>query len=170
LNQEKYATDLLARVGMRDCTSFPTPLALNDTLSLHDGSPLGPDDNTRYRSIVGALQYLTLTRPDLCFSVNKVCQFLHAPTTTHWTAVKRILRYIHGTRTVGLTFQRSSSTLLSAFSDVDWAGDLDYRPSTGGFAIFFGPNIISWSARNNLLCLAQALRQNTKHLPMQQLS
>jgi histone deacetylase 1/2 len=143
LNQEKYATDLLARVGMRDCTSFPTPLALNDTLSLHDGSPLGPDDNTRYRSIVGALQYLTLTRPDLCFSVNKVCQFLHAPTTTHWTAVKRILRYIHGTRTVGLTFQRSSSTLLSAFSDVDWAGDLDYRPSTGGFAIFFGPNIIS---------------------------
>jgi histone deacetylase 1/2 len=114
---------------------------------LTDGSPLGPEDITRYRSIVGALQYLTLTRPDISFSVNKVCQYLHAPTTAHWTAVKRILRYIHGTSRVGITFQRSSSTLLSAYSDADWAGDLDDRRSTGGFAIFFGPNLISWSAR-----------------------
>jgi histone deacetylase 1/2 len=147
LNQEKYATDLLARVGMKDCTPCPTPLALNDKLSLHDGSLLGSDDSTHYRSIVGALQYLTLTRPDLSFSVNKVCQFHHAPTTVHWTAVKRILRYISGTLKVGLTFQRSSSTLLSAFSDSDWAGDLNDRRSTGGFAILFGPNLISWSSR-----------------------
>uniref|UniRef100_A0ACD5WYA4 Uncharacterized protein n=1 Tax=Avena sativa TaxID=4498 RepID=A0ACD5WYA4_AVESA len=146
LNQEKYATDLLHRVGMRDCTSCPTPLSTNDTLSLTDGSPLGPEGITRYRSIVGALQYLTLTRPDICFSVNKVCQYLHAPTTAHWTAVKRILRYIHGTCKVGLTFQRSTSTLLSAYSDADWAGDLDDRRSTGGFAIFFGSNLISWGA------------------------
>jgi histone deacetylase 1/2 len=90
---------------------------------------------------------LTLTRPDISFSVNKVCQYLHAPTTSHWTAVKRILRYIHGTSRVGLTFQRSSSTLLSAYSDADWAGDLNDRRSTGGFAIFFGPNLISWTAR-----------------------
>jgi histone deacetylase 1/2 len=147
LNQEKYASDLLKRVGMDVCTSCPTPLCTTDTLSLHDGVPLGTDDSTHYRIGVGALQYLTLTRPDLCFSVNKVCQFLHAPTTSHWTVVKRILRYIHGTRTVGLTFCQSPSTLLSAYSDADWAGDLDDRRSTGGFAIFFGPNRISWSAR-----------------------
>jgi histone deacetylase 1/2 len=147
LNQEKYAPDLLKRVGMDVCTSCPTPLCTTDTLSLHDGVPLGTDDSTHYRIGVGALQYLTLTRPDLCFSVNKVCQFLHAPTTSHWTTVKRILRYIHGTRTVGLTFCQSPSTLLSAYSDADWAGDLDDRRSTGGFAIFFGPNLISWSAR-----------------------
>jgi hypothetical protein len=47
-----------------------------------------PNDSTQYRSIVGALQYLTLTRPDISFAVNKVCQFLHSPTTIHWTAVK----------------------------------------------------------------------------------
>jgi hypothetical protein len=114
---------------------------------LHEGTLLGPEDSTQYRSIVGALQYVTLTRHGLCFSVNKVCQYLHAPTTTHWTAVKRILRYIQGTKHVGITFQLSSSTLLSAYSDADWAGDLDDRRSTGGFAIFFGPNLISWSAR-----------------------
>ncbi|KAK1682055.1 hypothetical protein QYE76_042903 [Lolium multiflorum] len=148
LNQEKYATDLLDRVGMSSCTPCPTPLSTTDTLALTDGSPLGSEDITRYRSIVGALQYLTLTRPDLSFLVNKVCQYLHAPTTSHWTAVKRILRYIHGTHNIGLTFQKSSSTLLSAYSDADWDGDLDDRRSTGGgFAIFFGPNLISWSAR-----------------------
>jgi histone deacetylase 1/2 len=79
--------------------------------------------------------------------VNKVCQFLHAPTTEHWSAVKRILRYIQDTSKVGITFVRSSSTLLSAFSDADWAGSIDDRRSTGGFAIFIGSNLVSWSAR-----------------------
>jgi histone deacetylase 1/2 len=147
LTQAKYAADLLAKVGMKDCTTTPTPLSSTEKLSLTDGSPLGANDITKYRSIVGALQYLTLTRPDISFSVNKVCQYLHAPTTAHWTAAKRILRYVQGTIHVGLTFQRSSSSLLSAFSDADWAGCLDDRRSIGGFAIFLGPNLVSWSAR-----------------------
>ncbi|XP_071680405.1 uncharacterized protein [Lolium perenne] len=147
LTQEKYARDLVAKVGMNGCKATPTPLSSTEQLSLYDGTPLGPEDSTQYRSIVGALQYLTLTRPDLAFSVNKVCQFLHAPTTDHWTAVKRILRYVFDTLKVGITFARSSSTFLSAFSDVDWAGSLDDRRSTGGFAIFVGPNLVSWSAR-----------------------
>jgi histone deacetylase 1/2 len=104
LTQEKYAADLLARVGMSKCTTCPTPLSTSDKLSLTDGSPLGPADSTEYRSIVDALQYLTLTRSDLSFSVNKICQYLHAPTTTHWTAAKRILRYVKGTLKIGLTF------------------------------------------------------------------
>lgn len=91
LTQEKYASDLLKRVGMSDCKPVSTPLSTSEKLSLYEGSLLGPDDASRYKSIVGALQYLTLTRPDIAFSVNKVCQFLHAPTTAHWGAVKRIL-------------------------------------------------------------------------------
>jgi histone deacetylase 1/2 len=102
---------------------------------------------TCYRSVVGALQYLTLTRPDISFSVNKVCPYLHAPTTTHWSTVKRILRYISGTKKFGLKIRRSQSMMVSAFSDADWAGCLDDRRSTGGFVVFLGSNLVSWTAR-----------------------
>jgi histone deacetylase 1/2 len=125
LTQEKYANGFVAKVSMLGCKPAPTPLSSFESLSLHEGTPLGPDDSSQYRSIVGALQYLTLTRPDLAFSVNKVCQYLHAPTTAHWTAVKRILRYVKDTVSLGITFRQSSSTLLSAFSDADWAGCID---------------------------------------------
>lgn len=90
---------------------------------------------------------MTLTRPDISFSINKVCQFLHAPTTTHWAAVKRILRYVKHTINLGLKFSKGSSLLVSGFSDADWAGSPDDRRSTGGFAIFLGSNLMSWNAR-----------------------
>jgi histone deacetylase 1/2 len=67
LSQERYATDLLARVGMSSCTPCPTPLSTTETLNLTNGPPLGPEDVTHYMSIVGGLQYLTRTRPDLSF-------------------------------------------------------------------------------------------------------
>jgi histone deacetylase 1/2 len=147
LNQTKYAQDVLARVGMTHCSGSPTPLSSSEKITAREGDLLGPEDSTNYRSMVGALQYLTLTRPDISYAVNKVCQYLHAPTTVHWTAAKRILRYVKHTLSMGLTFMRSNSTLVSAFSDADWAGCPDDRRSTGGFAVFFGPNLISWSAK-----------------------
>jgi histone deacetylase 1/2 len=102
LSQQTYISDVLQRVGMGDCKPVTTPLSTSEKLSLNEGEPLNDGDSTRYRSIVGALQYVTLTRPDIAFSVNKVCQFLHAPTTLHWTAVKRILRYLKHTMNLGL--------------------------------------------------------------------
>lgn len=119
----------------------------SDKLLLKSGDPLSAEDTTRYRSVVGALQYLSLTRPDISFSVNRVCQFLSAPTSLHWAAVKRILRYLHSTLDLGLCITKSGSSLLSAFSDADWAGNPDDRRSTGGYAIFFGGNLVSWSSR-----------------------
>ncbi|KAK1573098.1 hypothetical protein QYE76_008309 [Lolium multiflorum] len=71
LNQAKYAQDILARVGMKDCTGCPTPLSSSEKITAHEGSLLGPEDITSYRSMVGALQYLTLTRPDISYAVNK---------------------------------------------------------------------------------------------------
>jgi histone deacetylase 1/2 len=96
LSHERYASDIVYRAGMAKCKAVTTPLASSEKLSITDGDKLDPDDATRYRSVVGALQYLTLTRLDISFSVNKVCQFLQAPTTAHWSAVKRILRYVQG--------------------------------------------------------------------------
>jgi hypothetical protein len=116
-------------------------------LSAYEGTTLGPNDAKNYRSVVGALQYLTLTRPDISFAVNKVCQFLHAPTDVHWMAVKRILRYVKQDTKIGLKITKCNSMLISGFSDSDWAGSIDDRRSTGGYAIFLGSNLISWSAR-----------------------
>jgi len=147
LSQGKYRNDILRRTGMLNCKLCSTPMTTTEKLSAYVGTPLSGDDVTRYRSVVGALQYLTLTRPDISFAVNKVCQFLHAPTTDHWTAVKRILRYIKHTLHMGLKITKSMSTLVSGFSDADWAGCIDDRRSTSGFAIYLGRNLVSWSAR-----------------------
>jgi len=133
LSQSRYASDILSRSGMSACKPVDTPLPSSEKLSLADGSKLSTDDSTRYRSLVGALQYLTLTRPDISFAVNKVCQFLHAPTSVHWSAAKRILRYVKGTLDLGLRICPSKSILVSAFCDADWAGNVDDRRSTGGF-------------------------------------
>jgi hypothetical protein len=147
LRQRKYALEILARAGMLKCTPVTTPMASSERLCSTDGDLLSSEEATQYRSMVGGLQYLTMTRPDLSFVVNKVCQYLHEPRTPHWSAVKRILRYVRHTVDSGLLLRSSSSTLLSAFSDADWAGNMVDRRSTGGYAIFYGGNLIAWSAR-----------------------
>ena len=107
--------------------------------------PLFPDA-TRFWQHVGALQYLTFTRPDIFFVVNQVCQFMHAPTESHWATVKRILRYLHGTTSHGLPITCSSSFYLHGFTDADWAGSIENIKSTGGYLVFFGQTSISWKS------------------------
>jgi hypothetical protein len=80
---------------------------------------------TRFRQIVDALQYLSFARPDICFVVNRVCQFMHAPTDSHWAIVKRILRYLKGTTTHGLYITHSSFFPLHDFTNADSAGSID---------------------------------------------
>ncbi|KAK1650639.1 hypothetical protein QYE76_068444 [Lolium multiflorum] len=147
LSQGKYAMDLLCRANMDKAKAVSTPMSVQDKLAADQGTPLIGDSVFDYRSTVGGLQYLTLTRPDISYAVNKVCQYLAKPTTVHWEAVKCILRYIKGTADTGLRIRKSPSMLLSVFTDADWAGNADDRRSTGGFAVFFGPTLISWSAR-----------------------
>jgi hypothetical protein len=131
------------------CKPVSTPLATGEKLASYLCTPLGEKDSTQYRSIVGALQYLTLTQRDIAFVVNKVCQFLHAPTDIHWAAVKRILWYLKGCTKLCLKIVKNNSLslLLSVFLDANWAGCLDDRKSTRGYAIFLGDNLVSWSAR-----------------------
>jgi len=147
LTQRRYAQDILSRVRMLNCKPVATPMALAEKMIQGDGDLLGPEDSTRYRSVVGALQYITLTRPDLAFAVNKVCQYLHSPTTTHWSAVKRVIRYLKFSMNTWLLIRKKSPLIVSGFSDADWAGCRDDRRSTGGFVIFLGSNVISWNAR-----------------------
>lgn len=117
LSQHKYIHDLLEKADMLHANIVHTPMSPNHMPSLHDGVSLS-DANT-YRSIVGGLQYLSLTRPDVAFAVNKLSQFMHCPTTQHWVAVKRLLRYLRGTIHHGIFLHRNSPLLLHGFSDAD---------------------------------------------------
>jgi histone deacetylase 1/2 len=146
LSQQKYSQDLLRRTGMLACKAALSPMSSTEILS-DGGILLSADDATEYRRIVGGLQYLTITRPDVSYAVNRVCQYLHAPRDTHWTAVKRILRYVSSSLTHGLHLRPAPTAVLSAFSDADWAGNPDDRRSTGGYDVFLGSNLIGWSAR-----------------------
>ncbi|KAH9723790.1 reverse transcriptase Ty1/copia-type domain-containing protein [Citrus sinensis] len=100
LSQSKYIADLLAKQGMDSCSPVPTLMATSHQLTKHSGPEI--DNSYQYRSVVGALQYVTLTRPDIAFTVNKLSQFLAAPTIEHWQACKRLLRYLKGTIHFGL--------------------------------------------------------------------
>ena len=145
LTQSKYVSDLLAKHHMTTCKPCSTPASPSVQLSATIGDPL--QDVTSYRSVIGALQYLTMTRPDIAFIVNKLSQFLHCPTSVHWQACKRVLRYLKGSLATGLHLQPVKDQCLIAFSDADWAGSIDDRRSTSGYCIFLGPNLISWSSK-----------------------
>ncbi|XP_071728946.1 uncharacterized mitochondrial protein AtMg00810-like [Rutidosis leptorrhynchoides] len=147
LSQTKYAYDILTRAKLLDVKPVATPLSTTEKFSTSGSSFKDP---TLYRSLVGALQYLTITRPDLSYAINQVSQFLHAPTDDHFQAVKRILRYVKGTISYWLTFSHTKSPTLLGYSDADWARCLETRRSTYGYSIFLGGNLVSWSAKKQL--------------------
>ncbi|XP_062232375.1 uncharacterized mitochondrial protein AtMg00810-like [Phragmites australis] len=131
---------------MENCKPVSTPMMVHEKLSRDSERALSDEDSFQYHSIIDGLQYLTLTRPNIAFVVNKVCQFLSAPTEVHQEAVNCMLQFVKGRISTGLCIRKSNSTLHNVFTDVDWAGCTDdYR--SGGFAVFFGSNIISWSTR-----------------------
>nr|XP_020191066.1 uncharacterized mitochondrial protein AtMg00810-like [Aegilops tauschii subsp. strangulata] len=104
-------------------------------------------DAALYRSIGCALQYLTLTRPDIQFAVQQVCLHMHSPRNVHWSLVKRILKYIRGMPTYGLRLRASASTELLAYTDADWVGCPDTQRSTSGYCFFFVDSLVSWCSK-----------------------
>nr|XP_020164044.1 uncharacterized mitochondrial protein AtMg00810-like [Aegilops tauschii subsp. strangulata] len=145
LHRWKYPYELLERAAMLNCKPAAMHVDTKAKLSATDGSPAS--DAAFYRSIVGALQHLTLTRPEIQYAVQQVCLHMHAPRDVHWAAVKRILRYVCGTMDLGVTLHASADTALTAYSDADWAGCPDTRRSTLGYCVYLGPSLISWSSK-----------------------
>ena len=105
------------------------------------------ENHSLYRSIVGSLQSLTPTSLDIAFTINKLSQFFTAPTTLHWQACKRVLRYLQSIAHFGLQFFNSSSLTLIAYSNVDWGSDPNDRRSIGGYCVYLGTNLVSWSSK-----------------------
>ncbi|WOG95317.1 hypothetical protein DCAR_0414632 [Daucus carota subsp. sativus] len=140
---ERY--NIIAWAGMQSCNPVSTPVDSNAKLSADSGDPL--HDPTLYRSLAGALQYLTFTRPDIFYAVQQICMHMHDPRIPHWNALKRIIRYIKGTLSFGLTLGHHRDPSLLAYTDADWAGCTDTRRSTSGFRIYYGDNLLSWSPK-----------------------
>jgi hypothetical protein len=163
LRQSKYILDLLDRTQMTTSKPYLAPCAAGSKMSKYDGIPL--PNPTIYRHIVGALQYVTLTRPDIAYSVNQLCQHMHAPTSAHFTAAKRVLRYIKGLVDHGLQYSKGPIT-ITAYCNSDWAGNPDDRKSTTGFGIFLGPNLISWTAKKQHIVSRSSTKAEYKSLSL----
>lgn len=141
LCQHKYIRDLLERHQLDGMKEATTPMSFTGKLSLVDGSP--PTDASLYRSVIDSLQYLQLTRPDIGFAVNKLAQFMHAPTQSHWCATKRLLRYLKSIIYFGINLLRHQPLTLVAYSNAEWAGDHDNFTSTSAYVVFLGSTQVS---------------------------
>ncbi|XP_033144322.1 uncharacterized protein LOC103859022 isoform X1 [Brassica rapa] len=145
LCQRKYILDLLHKYDMTNAKPVTTPMASSPKLQLNSGVSLS--DPTKYRRLIGSLQYLQFTRLDIAFAVNKLSQFMHLPTEDHWQAAKRILRYLAGTPSHGIFFSASNKLVLQGYSDADWGGDSDDYVSTNSYVVYLGKHPVSWSSK-----------------------
>lgn len=129
-------------VGAKDVA---TPLSISTPLTLVDGFPAF--DSTEFHQVLGSFQYLSLIRPSISFVVNKLSQFMHKSTHSHWTAVKQYLRYHKQTIFHGIQIQKDTSWHLTTYFDVDWARNIDERTFTSAYISFLGNNPLSWSSK-----------------------
>ncbi|GJV75638.1 ribonuclease H-like domain-containing protein [Tanacetum coccineum] len=147
LHQEFAMTDLveiLGRAHMVNCNPSRTPIDTESKLGSDGDMESNP---TLYRSLAGSLHYLTFTRPDISYAVQQVCPYMHDPREPHFSALKRILRYVRGILDYGLQLFSSSTTDLVAYSDADLAGCPTTRRSNSGYCVFLGNNLLSWSSK-----------------------
>lgn len=148
VSQRKYALELLHDAGFMGSKPVQSPTVPSHKLSRNEGDLLS--DPTQYRSLIGKLLYLTITRPDICFATQQLSQFLDSPTNLHLQAAYRVLRYIKGSPGQGLFFPTSSDLQLKAFSDSDWASCVDTRRSVTGFCVFLGQSLVSWKSKKQV--------------------
>nr|GEZ61549.1 retrovirus-related Pol polyprotein from transposon TNT 1-94 [Tanacetum cinerariifolium] len=157
MNEAKYAQEILIKHGMTSCDSIGTPMDTKHLDAVLNGTLI---NQTKYRSMVGALMYLTASRPDIRHATCYCARYQAKPTKKHLTTVKRIFRYLKNTINIGLWFPKDTGFELTAFSDSDHAGYLDSRKSTPGGIQFLGGNkLVSWSSKKQdctLMSLAEA--------------
>ncbi|RVW15145.1 Retrovirus-related Pol polyprotein from transposon RE2 [Vitis vinifera] len=145
MSQRKYALDILEETGMLECKPVDTPMDPSVKLVPGQGEPLR--DPGRYRRLVGKLNYLTITRPDISFPVSVVSQFLQSPCDNHWDVVIRIIQYIKGTPDQGMLYEDRDHTQIVGYTDAYWADSPSDKRSISRYCVFIGGNLISWKSK-----------------------
>ena len=146
MNQKRYVQKILERFDMINCKPRSTPSEHKFDCSTDNDLT----DQRKYREAVGSLIYLMVcTRPDICWIVIKLSQYLSKPLTNHWTAVKHVFRYLKRTIDNEMVYTKCSEALsLTGYSDFEWASNPDDRRSTCGycFSLAKGGPMISWKS------------------------
>ena len=132
---------------MLECKSMATPMDANFKKLKESTSNFDTIDPTIYRQLIGSLMYLTNTRPNICFAVNTLSQFMNDPRHIHQVSAKHLLRYLRGTVGYGLRYASGCDQTLQGFFDSDWAGCVADRKSTFGCCFSLGSAVISWYSR-----------------------
>ena len=144
LSQRKYVLDLLSKTGKLGAKPCSSPMALGVHLT-REGELF--EDPERYRRLVGKLNYLTVTRPDIAHSVNVVSQYMSSPTVDNLAAVEHILCYLKRAPRRGILYSNHGHNRVECFTDADWAGSKEDRRSTSGYCVFVGGTLVSWKSK-----------------------
>ncbi|XP_020702689.1 uncharacterized protein LOC110114227 [Dendrobium catenatum] len=144
LSQHAYATYIIQQSNLFHCKPAANPSCTKLPIDIPIDSNL--EDPSLYRKLTGALQYLTITRPDIAYAVNNLSQHMHDPQPSHIHLLKRLIRYIKGTTHFGLPITKSDLRLRT-YSDADWASDPVTRKSTSGYCSFLGSTLVSWAVK-----------------------
>ncbi|XP_076881119.1 putative mitochondrial protein AtMg00240 [Bidens hawaiensis] len=149
--QRKFAKDMLSEFDTSNISINNSSPPHHLQFKAHKGLAL--DEPLRYRKLVGKLNYLTHTRPDIASAVQLLSQFIQDSRMPHWNAALHTLSYVKGTLSQRLFFNNNPSFNLQAFYDSDWAACPNTRRSVSGFYISLGGSLILGNLRNNLLFL-----------------
>jgi len=155
INQAKYVKDLLKKFDFEGMKPLSTPMSSSIKIDKDENGKAV--DITKYRGMIGSLLYLTASRPDIMYSVCLCARYQSNPKESHLNAVKRIFRYLSGTKNLGLWYPKGTHIDLFSYTDADWAGCTIDRKSTSGTCHFLGFALVSWfSKKQNLVALSTA--------------
>ena len=147
LSQRKYVLNLLSEIGKLGAKQCSSPMASGVHLTREDELF---EDLERYKRLVGKLNYLTITRPDIAHLVSVVSQYMSSPTVDNWAAIEHILCYLKGGPGRGILYSNHGHNRVECFADADWAGSKEDRRSTSGYCVFVGGNLVCHFVREKI--------------------